>query len=209
MKKIICLIILLILLGCKKEKVEVDLSRPLVVVGDSLAAGYGSANGFPYYLEKGMNLEVVNLGKNGQTTNDALKTYEEVVAYDPSIVIIELGGNDFLKRIPTMETEINLANLIEELDNGERPIFLTEFYPNNNILGFFFRLPKKEYDDMFKRLSKKENVYLIKNIWKDVWKKEMSDEVHPNSEGYKLMGRNIIKDMKKVISKETFKEIDA
>lgn len=195
------------LLGCEKEKekIEVDLDRPMVVLGDSLAVGYGSSRGFTHYLRERMKQEVINLGRNGQTSGQALKRVNEVVSYDPSVVILELGGNDYLKRIPIRETEINLTEIIKELDDGERVIFLTEFYPTNSFLSLFIKVPKKEYDDMFKRLSAGENIYMIDKIWEDVWKKEMSDEVHPNTKGYESMGKNILESMKKVLSSEAFK----
>lgn len=207
MKKVIYLIMILMLLGCGKEKakIEVDLEKPLVVLGDSLAVGYGSSRGFTHYLKEEMNQKVINLGQNGQTSGYALKRVDEVKSYDPSIVILELGGNDYLKRIPARETEINLAEIIEELDDGKRIIFLTEFYPTNHLLSLFIKVPKKEYDDMFKRLSKGENVYMIDKIWDDVWRKEMSDEVHPNTRGYEIMGQNILESLKKILSAKAFK----
>lgn len=205
MKKVIYLILISMLLGCGKEKIEVDLNRPLVVLGDSLATGYGSSKGFTYYLREEMNQEVINLGKNGQTTGHALKRIDEVISYDPSVILLELGGNDYLKRIPVRETEVNLTEIIEKLDDGKRVIFLTEFYPANNILSLFIKVPKKEYDNMFKRLSEGKNIYLVDNIWSDVWGKEMSDEVHPNTKGYENMGHNILNSMKKILSGKTFR----
>ena len=207
MKKGIYLIIILMLLGCGKEKkkVEVKLDRPLVVLGDSLAVGYGSSKGFTYYLREKMNQNIINLGKNGQTSRQALKRLDEVMSHDPSIVLLELGGSDYLKRIPVREIETNLSEIIEKLDDGERVIFLTEFYPTNSILRLFIKVPKKEYDNMFKRLSQGENIYVLDNIWKGVWGKEMSDEIHPNTKGYENMGQNILESMKKVLSDKTFK----
>lgn len=207
MKKGIYLIIILMLLGCGKEeeKVEVNLDKPLVVLGDSLAVGYGSSKGFTHYLREEMNQEIINLGKNGQTSRQALKRVDEVILYDPSIVIVELGGNDYLRRIPARETEINLTEIIEKLDDGERIIFLTEFYPTNSILSLFIKVPQKEYDNMYKRLSTGKNIYVLDNIWKDVWGKEMSDEVHPNTKGYEKMGQNILESLKKILTNKTFK----
>ena len=79
----------------------------LVVLGDSLAAGYGVAPGkaFPDQLQaalsaKGWDVKVVNAGVSGDTAEDGLARYDWAVPPDADALIVELGANDMLRGLP-------------------------------------------------------------------------------------------------------------
>ena len=200
------IILLIFLTACGKEKISVDTSRPLVAFGDSLTVGYGSKESYTGYLEENLNLEVINLGLNGETTRSGLRRIEKVLEYNPSIVIVELGGKDYLNRVSIGAIEENLQEILSALEDENRVMFLATFYPKSTIMNLSFRSSLKEYDAMYERLVEGKNVYLLNNTWDGVWNKEMSDGTHPNSKGYEIMGKNIIKAMKRKLDGDIFKE---
>ncbi len=92
----------------------------LAVLGDSLAAGYGVDfdDAFPAQLERalarqGVVCEVLNAGVSGDTSAGGLSRIDWVLGDQPTHLLIELGGNDALRAIPTETLESNLAGIIE------------------------------------------------------------------------------------------------
>ncbi|MEC7588146.1 MAG: GDSL-type esterase/lipase family protein, partial [Pseudomonadota bacterium] len=79
----------------------------LLVLGDSLVAGYGLPPGqsFPAQLERdlkasGRDVTVINAGVSGDTTAGGLARLDWSLADNPQAVIIVLGGNDMLRGLP-------------------------------------------------------------------------------------------------------------
>ena len=86
----------------------------IVAFGDSLVAGVGSSTGgFVNMLSKDLGVEIVNLGVSGNTTKDALDRVDILKNYKPKLVMILLGGNDFLRKVPTEETFANLEKIVQ------------------------------------------------------------------------------------------------
>src|SRR5580698_2892866 len=88
-----------------------DDRKVLVVFGDSIAAGFGLPAGrsFPDYLQKklddaGYMWRVVNLGISGDTTEGGVSRIDSATSLNPSIVVLELGGNDGLRGMPLAST---------------------------------------------------------------------------------------------------------
>jgi acyl-CoA thioesterase-1 len=91
-----------------------------VVLGDSLAAGYGVAldDAFPVQLERalaaeGIQCEVINAGVSGDTSAGGLSRLDWVLGDQPTHLLVELGGNDALRALPLEQLEANLAAIIE------------------------------------------------------------------------------------------------
>ena len=97
--------------GCAQREITNANSkgRNIICFGDSMTAGYGVNPGedYPSMLGRLLNLEVLNKGVDGNTTSDGLQRLKgDVLDQEPRLVIIEFGGNDFLKKIPK-ETTVN------------------------------------------------------------------------------------------------------
>src|SRR5215467_434310 len=83
----------------------------LIAFGDSLTAGYGAGAGedWPSRVSALIGQPVINAGASGDTTESALARIDaDVLSRSPRIVIVGLGGNDFLRQIPITTTEANL-----------------------------------------------------------------------------------------------------
>src|SRR5688572_24182269 len=95
-----------------------DQPRRIVVLGDSIAAGYGLdlEEAFPALVEEkirraGLNYVVVNAGLSGDTTAGGLRRIGWLLRQPVDVLLLELGGNDGLRGISTAETEKNLKGI--------------------------------------------------------------------------------------------------
>lgn len=109
-----------------------DLPK-LLVVGDSLSAGYGLGGideGWVALLQKrlderGYGIRVVNASISGDTTEGgAARLPAALRAHTPSFVIIELGGNDGLRGVPIEVTEANLNRMVTDSRNAGASVTL-------------------------------------------------------------------------------------
>lgn len=92
----------------------------ILVVGDSLSAGYGllPGQGWVTLLQQRLKREgyghrVVNASVSGETTDGGLQRLDRALArHRPAVVVIELGGNDGLRGLPVPRVRANLERLI-------------------------------------------------------------------------------------------------
>lgn len=73
---------------------------PIVAFGDSLVVGVGAkvGKGFVDVLSERLGEPVINLGRGGDKTEDALGRIDEVLNKNPRMTLVLLGGNDFFKQ---------------------------------------------------------------------------------------------------------------
>src|SRR5882762_1882044 len=95
-------------------------ARTILVLGDSIAAGYGldGHEAFPALLQKkveqtGWNFEVVNAGVSGDTSAGGLRRIDWVLKRKCDVLILELGGNDGLRGLPVNAMQQNLQTIID------------------------------------------------------------------------------------------------
>lgn len=155
-------------------------NNKIIVFGDSLAFGKGSTSGndIASQLSKRLDTVVLNMGQNGNTTSDALVRLDRVIKEKPGIVIVSLGGNDFLRSFNRAFTEKNLSTIIEEIQDSGAIVVL---------LGVKDPAIFDKASGMYKRLSKKYKTAYVTNILAPVMDdaRYMSDAIHPNDAGYK------------------------
>ena len=115
----------------------------VIAFGDSLTSGYGASAGedYPSRLSAMSGVTVVNAGRSGDTTESALARIDtDVLARDPRIVIVGLGGNDFLRSVPLATTEANLRTNVRKIQGGGAMVVL---------LGFRFPSLNADYGAMY------------------------------------------------------------
>ena len=98
---------------CIRDSIDSGTGENIYILGDSITAGFGlkQEQAYPYLLSQKINLPVVNRGVSGDRTADGLaRLSEDVLVEKPWLVIVALGGNDFLKKVPKTETEQNLTS---------------------------------------------------------------------------------------------------
>ena len=109
----------------------------VLVVGDSISAGYGiqMEEGWVHLLRErlGERWRVVNASISGDTTSGGLQRLPRTLEqHQPDFVIIELGGNDGLRGYPVRNIHDNLLTMTEAvLAIGATPILAGMRIPPN------------------------------------------------------------------------------
>ena len=166
----------------------------IVAFGDSLVAGTGSSDGhdFVSLLSGAIGQPVINLGVPGDTTADGLARMSELNAYKPKVVLLLLGGNDYLKRIPQEQTFANLAAIIKDIQSRGAIVLL---------LGVRGGLFGDHFSSGFEDLRDTYHTAYVSNVLDGLLgdKKYMSDQVHPNDAGYRLIAERIAPVLKELL----------
>lgn len=152
----------------------------VVAFGDSLVQGVGSTvnNDFVTLLSKKIGKPIVNLGVSGNTTAQGLERIDDVISRDPGTVIVLLGGNDYLRKIPQYQTFSNLKKIIITLQSKGIVVVL---------LGVRGGLLVDKFNSDFKTLAKETGVIFIPNVLDGLIgdsRYMSSDGIHPNDIGY-------------------------
>lgn len=167
----------------------------VIAFGDSLTAGYGAAAGedYPSRVTQNIGVTVVNAGVSGDTTESAAARLDaDVLAHDPRIVIVGLGGNDFLRSVPIATTEANLRDIVRRIQGAGAMVVL---------LGFRFPSLNANYEEMYERVAAEEGCLLIEKSLAGILTDPSlkSDEIHPNGRGYALMAERVSGPLAKLV----------
>jgi len=173
--------------------------RRLLVLGDSLTAGYGlpKNQAFPARLQaalraQGVDVEVIDAGVSGDTTAGGLARLDWALGNSPpGYAIVELGANDGLRGLPPAAMEENLDAIVTRLQaKGVRVLIAGMRAPPN--LG---RDYVAEYEAVFPRLARKHDAMLypffLDGIATDAALNQ-GDGLHPNAAGVDEIVRRIL-----------------
>lgn len=188
------LVTALALAGCGPKAPNLDSpGRTIVCLGDSITAGVGAAPGAPYpdLLAARLGKEVINAGVSGDTAEQGLARIGDVLAADPWLVIVELGGNDFLQQVPPERTEAALRSILRRLIAARVVPVLVEF-----------RVPfGSKYGEIYGRLAKEMKVPVVEDTLHDILLDPAlkSDEIHPNAQGYERLAAAVAHEVEPLI----------
>ena len=165
----------------------------IIAFGDSLTAGYGAPEGedYPSKLSTLVGATVLNAGVSGDTTEAALRRIEsDVLSRDPRIVIVGLGGNDYLRGVDIGTTENNLRTIVKRIQGAGAMVIL---------LGFRFPGFRADYDGMYERIADDEEALLIPDLLDGILSDPAlkSDQIHPNARGYLVMAERVAKPLRR------------
>ncbi len=165
----------------------------LVVLGDSIAAGFGlePEDAPPVRLNKalsqrGYNIEIRNFSVPGDTTSGGTERIDWSLDDDVDGVLIELGGNDVLRAISPKETERNLTKMITDIQNRGMEVFLAGMLAPPNLGEEY----GAEFNPIYPRLSEKYNVPLYPFILEGLIGSEahfQKDGIHPSESGVSII----------------------
>jgi len=187
------LFLLILIFGCGYPIKNLDSQgTDIICFGNSITSGVGAEGGrnYPYFLSQLIGRRVINAGKSGDTTYEALKRLErDVLSYNPYLVIVELGGNDFLRRIPTKITLKNIEEIITRIQEKGAMVALVDVSWGPIMSGY-----RKE----FKRLARKKGLIFIPSVMRGILNDPSLkyDWIHPNSKGYEIIAHRIYKAIK-------------
>src|SRR5688572_28239864 len=186
-------------IGCSGESPSSPGQRTPVVVafGDSLTSGPGlrPEQAYPALLQQriaaeGRDYRVINAGVTGDTTSDALLRFDAALVPDTEIVILAIGGNDGLRRVPVATVERNIAMMIERAQARGVQVLLCQLEaPPVGGLNY-----TSEFHRIFTRLADRYKVplvpfFLLGIIGND--ELDLDDTLHPNAAGHKVIADTI------------------
>ncbi len=172
-----------------------DPSEPLkmVVLGDSLVAGYGLAPGedFPAQLqkklnEKGIAINVENAGVSGDTTSGGLARLDWSIGEDTELVLIELGANDALRGIEPEVTRTNLEKMITRLKDRGIAVLVAGMQSPPNMGEDY----AASFNPIYSDLAAKHDVPLYPFFLDGVAAEaslNQADGIHPTAEGVSII----------------------
>lgn len=185
---------LLLLAACRPDVPNLDSpGRTIVCLGDSITAGVGSGPGeaYPDLLAARLGTEVVNAGASGETAAEGLARVDQVLSENPWLVIVELGGNDILQRVPPERTEQALRGILGRLiDARVVPVLVEMDAPFGG-----------RYQEIYERLGDEYKVPVVEDAVGEILRDRSlkSDTIHPNAAGQKLLAEAIAEEVEPLI----------
>ena len=191
-----------IILGACSHPTEQALPRGtrVLALGDSLTAGYGVNPGeaWPVLLASRTGWEIVNAGISGDTTAGGLQRLPVLLEeHSPALVIVSLGGNDMLRRVPQLETIANLNRILDLIHaHGAKTVLLAT--PKPSITGAVFN--SLSAADFYQLIAESHKVPLIEDALPDVLSdpKLKVDALHPNAAVHLLLTEKLFKSLKAI-----------
>ena len=185
------------------------LPRTVLVLGDSLAAGYGldDNQAFPTLLQKkidqaGWTFQVVNAGVSGDTSAGGLRRIDWLLKRKCDVLVLELGANDGLRGLPVEAMQRNLQAIIDRT-RGK--------YPQAQIVIAGMQMPPnlgadyaRAFRQAFSALAKKNKASLIPFLLEGVGGRadlNLPDRIHPSVEGHKIVAENVWKVLRPILEK--------
>jgi acyl-CoA thioesterase-1 len=179
----------------------------ILVLGDSLSAEYGlkRGSGWVALLDKKLHEEkftatVVNASISGDTTSGGLNRLATLLAqHAPTLVVIELGGNDALRGLPLELTQSNLVKMVQTAQkSGARVLLLGMQMPPN-----YGRDYSQKFATMYNTAAKSTGAALVPFMLKgiadapDSLRWFQADRIHPKEEAHPLILANVWPALKK------------
>lgn len=170
----------------------------LVVLGDSLSAGYGlPANAaFPVRLqaalkEKGIAVDMVNAGVSGDTTSGGLGRLDWSVPEGTQGVILELGANDALRGIDPKIPREALSEIIKRLQARNIAVLLAGMVAPPNYGADYAQKFNSIYPDLAKQFGVPLYPFFLEGVAGNT-RLALPDGMHPTAEGIDIMVKNIL-----------------
>ncbi len=170
----------------------------ILVVGDSLSAGYGLARGQGWVAlmqqrlkQEGYGYLVVNASVSGETSDGGAQRLNRALAtHRPAIVILELGGNDGLRGLPLPRVRSNLELMIMKSRAAGAQVLLLAVRMPTNYGPKYANSFEGVYADLVKRYRIGSAALLSDEIALDLAYFQ-PDGVHPNAAAQPLLLANV------------------
>ena len=170
----------------------------ILMLGDSLTAGYGLASheALPARVEAalralGLDARVINAGVSGDTTSGGLARIDWALADDPHAVVVALGANDGLRAIDPAVTRSNLDRLLGVLGEKGLPVLLAGMFAPPNLGPDYAGRFDPVYPDLAVRHGALLYPFLLDGV-ATVTALNQADGLHPNAAGVEVIAERML-----------------
>jgi acyl-CoA thioesterase-1 len=189
LRKLFLLFLLSTLFSCSDTVRLQPLSQDSIILafGDSLTYGTGTSrdNAYPAVLERLTGRKVINAGVPGETSNRGLIRLANLIdQYQPDLIIICHGANDILRKLDLNRTRDNIQQMIDMARQNNSQVILI------GVPEFSLFL---DTSPIYQSLAEQNKIPLEENSLSNIIGNNAlkSDHVHPNSDGYRVLAKNI------------------
>ncbi len=204
------LIALLLAMACviaPQGVLAADAPVNMVVLGDSLSAGYNlaAADAFPAKLAKaleakGIAVTMTNAGVSGDTASGGLGRVDWSVPPGTEAVILELGANDALRGIDPAVTRKALDGILKKLKARKIAVLIAGMYAPRNLGPEYVR----DFDGIFPALAKEYDAiiypFFLDGVASDA-KLNQRDGLHPTAPGIDVIVARILPKVEELIGR--------
>jgi acyl-CoA thioesterase-1 len=179
----------------------------LLVMGDSLSAGYGmqSKDGWVRLLEtqldqQGYDVKIINASISGETSGGGLRRFPELLEkHQPNHVILELGANDGLRGQSLKTMRANLSQMVQQSQSANATVLvLGMMIPPN-----YGRKYTERFHQSFQTVAKENNAALVDFFLAPLALQPnyfQADRVHPNEAAQPLLVEHLWPNIKQLVS---------
>ena len=161
----------------------------ILVLGDSLTAGYGLAqpDGFQAVMQaalraRGLDVTLVDAAVSGDTTAGGRARLDWALADGADAAFVELGANDGLRGLSPAEMEANLRAILDALAARKIPVLLSGMLAAPNLGAEYGAAFKAVFDRLGKRPGVLYDPFFLEGIASNPALNQ-ADRIHPNPEG--------------------------
>lgn len=201
MKRLLAILLCGLLAACGGKKAEpLAPGTTVLALGDSITAGYGLSpeQAWPAQLAGRTGWKIINGGVSGDEAGDALARLPALLdAHAPKLVLVTLGGNDMLHKLPEAKTRGDLVRIIG-LTRGSNALPVLMATPKPSVAGAVFQ--SLSAPPFYAELAKEHKTPLIEDAIPAVLSNPefKLDPLHPNAEGHAALAGRVFDALRKL-----------
>jgi lysophospholipase L1-like esterase len=179
--------------GRQRKLAAVPAGATVLALGDSITFGTGATpqTSYPSVLAGLSGWNIVNAGVPGDTSAGALARLPALMKeHAPTLVLVGIGGNDFLRRVPVAETRANIRALCQQAAAAGAQVLLIAI-PEPSALAAVVRSLGDHA--MYAEIAGELKLPLHAAGWSTVLSDPAlrSDPIHANAQGYEAFARGL------------------
>lgn len=192
------ILILFLFLACAECGFAAAAPAKILVLGDSLSAGYGIRieQGWVHLLQQQLrqksDAQVVNASVSGESSSGGRARLPALLLqHQPSIVILELGGNDGMRGQPLSMLEENLQAMLDAAQKAGAQVLLAGM----QIHGNYGERYRRQFHEIYLRIAGKNKVPLIPFVLEGIPQHAelmQADRMHPTAEAQTAILQNVM-----------------
>ena len=179
--------------GRQRKLAAVPAGATVLALGDSITFGTGAPPeaSYPSVLAGLTGWSIVNAGVPGDTSSGALARLPALMKdHAPKLVLLGIGGNDFLRRVPVAETRANIRALCQQAEAAGAQVLLIAI-PEPSALAAVVRSLGDHA--LYAEIAGELKLPLHAGGWSTVLSDPAlrSDPIHANAQGYEAFARGL------------------